>query len=764
MMAVMRLALGIALLLSACGRRPMPSHEDAAPIVASTTPSQVVAPKEQTIAAIDRVVEDAIVRGDVPGAVVEVWSHDRVIHRKAYGDRRVSPERVPMTIDTVFDLASLTKPIATAISIHLLAHDRRLALTDPARKWLPELGEHQSAITIEQLLLHTSGLPAEGALASFRDGEATAVKKIGALRLATTPGTAYLYSDIGFVLLGAIVSRASGERLDAIAAHRLFGPLGLHDTGFLPDAAHRARAAPTCRDGVTLEGLVHDPRASLLSGVAGHAGLFSTADDLSRLARMLLHGGELEGAPVLPASVVATMTRAIVLPNAQRTLGWDVHRGLSSGVGYGHTGFTGTSLFLDPTTQTSVVLLTSRLHPSEKGDVRRLRKELDEAVRSATSTPSVSTGIDVLEREGFARLAGKKLALVTNRSAVDREGKRTVDVLRAAGLNIVALLAPEHGLDVSSDAFVANGVDGKTSLPIKSLYGEGRKKPRVEDLEGADTIVFDLQDAGVRFYTYETTLGLVLESAKELGLRLVVLDRPNPLGGAVEGPLLDAGKTSFTAYHRTPVRHGMTVGELARFFDGERAIGASLEVVKMTGYRPDMTFADTNLEWVAPSPNLRTTTEALLYPGVALLEGTNVSVGRGTSTPFELVGAPFVDGERMAKQLNALGLAGLSFRATRFTPTTSTHAGASCGGVAITTSGPFSAVRLGVALALSLRALHPAEWQSKNLMAIVGNAATVEAIERGDPLDAIVASWKADEHAFAERRKAYLLYGPLTER
>lgn len=756
----MRLAVVAAAALLACGRRSSPALVDSGPPpVASqmvVTPPPPVAPKELAVAAIDRVVEDAIARGDAPGAVVVVWAGDRLVHRKAYGHRRVAPDRVPMTLDTVFDLASLTKPLATAMSIHLLAHEKKLALGDAAKKYLPELADDKSAITLEHLLLHTSGLPAGDSLAAFREGEAVAVQKIGALHLGSAPGAAYKYSDLGFILLGAIVSRVSGERLDAFATKKFYAPLGLTDTRSLPEPA---RAAPTCRDGLFIQGVVHDPRASLLGGVAGHAGLFSTGDDLARFGRMLLHGGELEGVRVLSAASVATMTKPVLLPNAQRTLGWDVHRGLSSGVGYGHTGFTGTSLYLDPTSNAVVVLLTSRLHPDEKGDVGKLRKELDEAARTAIGTPAVLTGIDTLARDGFARFEGKKIALVTNRSAVDRSGKRTIDVLRAAGVNVVALLAPEHGLDATADELVANGIDAKTGLAIKSLYGADRKKPVAADLAGADTIVFDLQDAGARFYTYETTLGLVLESSKELGLPMIVLDRPNPVGGAVEGPLLDEGKTSFTAYHRTPIRHGMTLGELARFFNGERALGANLEVVKMSGYRADMLFGDTGLTWVAPSPNLRTELEALLYPGVALVEGTNVSVGRGTSKPFELVGAPFID-EHLAKHLSDRKLPGLAFAATRFTPKTSTHAGVECGGVSIAVTDPskVAPVRLGVALALSLRALYPEAWQSKNLMAIVGSEATVKAIERGDTLESIVASWKADEAAFDAKRKAYALY------
>jgi len=756
-MNLSRAAVLACLALSSCARKttePSPSVDAAAPpaVVKLAAP----AAKEVAVAAIDKVVDDAIARGDAPGAVVEIWARDRLIHRKAYGYRRVVPERVPMTVDTVFDLASLTKPLATAMSIHLLASEKKLALTDSARRYLPELAEDKAAITIEHLLLHTSGLPAADALASFREGEATALKKLGAVKLKSAPGAAYLYSDLGFVLLGAIVSRVSGERLDAFAQKRIFEPLKLADTCFTPAPALAARAAPTCRDGLVLEGSVHDPRASLLAGIAGHAGLFSTAGDVSTLARMLIHGGALGSARVLPSAVVAKMTAAVHLPNATRTLGWDAH----GPTGFGHTGFTGTSLYVDARAGSSVVLLTSRLHPDEKGDVSKLRKELDEAARAAIDAASVRTGVDVLAREGFARLKGKRIALVTNRSAVDRNGERTVDALRAAGVNVVSLLAPEHGLDALEDTFVANAIDKKTGLTVKSLYGADRKKPTAEDLAGADTIVFDLQDAGARFYTYETTLGLVLESAKELALPLIVLDRPNPLGGAVEGPLLDDGKTSFTAYHRTPIRHGMTLGELARFFNSERAIGANLEVVAMSGYRADMLFADTTLAWIAPSPNLRSDLEALLYPGVALLEGTNVSVGRGTDAPFELVGAPFIDGDKLAARMSEYKLPGVSFRATRFSPKSSTHAGVECGGVAIAVTEPraLSPVRLGVALALSLKALFPDAWRSEKLISIVGNEATVRGIERGDALDQIAKGWMQDEAAFAEKRKPHLLY------
>jgi uncharacterized protein YbbC (DUF1343 family)/CubicO group peptidase (beta-lactamase class C family) len=725
----------VAAAVMACRPRPDgrgQSVADAAPplpvAVVDATPAPA-APSEPSIAAIDRVVDEAIVRGEVPGAVVVVWSHDKLVHRKAYGNRRVQPDRVAMTVDTVFDLASLTKPLATALSVHKLVADKKIVLSDPANKYIPGLDER---ITVEHLLLHRSGLPAA---ANFPDGKA--IEKIASLKLKSTPGEAYLYSDLGFIVLGEIVQRVSGATLDRFASNTFYAPLGLKEISFRPQ--NTGRFAPTARDGLFIEGSVHDPRAAVLGGVAGHAGLFSTADDVAALGRMLLHRGELNGVRVLPEDAVAAMIKHV----GNRTLGWDVH-----GRGFGHTGFTGTSIYVDPVAESVVVILTSRLHPDEKGDVTRLRRDVDDTARLATGTPVVLNGIDVLVRDGFARFKDKKVALVTNKSAVDRTGKRTVDVLKSNGVNVVVLFTPEHGMEASSDTFVSDGVDSKTSIPIKSLYG-ATKKPT--DLIGADTIVFDLQDAGVRFYTYETTLGLVLESAKDFGVPVVVLDRPNPVGGAIEGPLLDEGKTSFTAYARTPIRHGMTLGELAGLFNK----GATLEVVKMSGYKRSMVFADTALLWVPPSPNLRTETEALLYPGVALVEGTNVSVGRGTNTPFEVVGAPFIDGDALAK---ALSVPGLSFRATRFTPTASTHAGTECGGLAITVTGAFQSVRLGVAIALALKKLYPEQWQSKNISQIVGNANTVAAIERGDSIEAIVASWKQDEAAFGVTRNPYLIY------
>src|SRR5581483_2880797 len=291
----------------------------------------------------------------------------------------------------------------------------------------------------------------------------------------------------------------------------------------------------------------------------------------------------------------------------------------------------------------------------------------------------VSTGIDVLQRGGFVPLRGRRVGLITNHTGLNREGHATADLLHAApNLQLAALFGPEHGIRGALDEHVPDMKDEATGLPVYSLYG-ARNRPTAEQLAGLDTLVFDIQDIGTRFYTYISTLGLTLEEAAKHGLRYVVLDRPNPLGGLeVEGPLADADQLSFTAYHRLPIRHGMTVGELARLFNAEKKLGADLQVILVEGWRRADFWDATNLTWVNPSPNMRSLTEALLYPGIGLLETTNISVGRGTDTPFEIFGAPWLDGRRLAAALNAREAPGVRFVPVRFTPKSSVYAGQAC--------------------------------------------------------------------------------------
>jgi uncharacterized protein YbbC (DUF1343 family) len=462
------------------------------------------------------------------------------------------------------------------------------------------------------------------------------------------------------------------------------------------------------------------------------------------------------------------MTTSHALPEGgSRALGWDVDtkfsgpRGELPG-GYGHTGFTGTSLWIDPTTRTATIVLSSRLYPDGKGDPRRLRREVANVVaRAARATSQVLTGIDVLERDGFAPLQGRRVGLVTHAAAIDRRGARTIDVLRRApGVELVALFSPEHGLAAREDRFLGDSRDPQSGLPVFSLYGEN-KRPTAAHLTGLDTLVYDLQDAGARFYTYTTTLGYLLETAAERRLRLVVLDRPNPIDGLhVDGPVLAPEATSFTGYHPIPIRHGMTVGELARLFNQERAIGADLQVIPAEGWRRDMTFDRTGLPWRNPSPNLRSLDEALLYPGVALLETTNVSVGRGTDHPFERVGAPWIDGGALARSLLNEQLPGLRITPTSFTPTTSTFAGEPCRGVAlqVVERARVEPIRLGIAIARALARLHPSEWQSKGYRVLLGHEPTLAAILRGEPVETIAEGWRPSLQSFLEVRERYLLY------
>jgi uncharacterized protein YbbC (DUF1343 family) len=765
---------------AASAAAPTASASAGAPPAAVTAEPEVAGAIAVDAGLVDSAAAGAIARNEVPGVVVAVVHGGRTVFQRAYGLRSKELEEHTMTVDTVFDLASLTKVVVTAPSVQLLIEQGKIKLGDPVAKHLPGFGKNgKDRVTVEHLLFHTSGLVADNSIADYRGGKADALARIDALPLLSEPGEKFSYSDVGYIVLGELVEAVSGEPLDAFARRNLFEPLGMRDTGFVPSPALAARAAPTePRDGTMLQGVVHDPRAHALGGVAGHAGLFSTAPDLARFVAMLLAKGRRAEAQIFPAPALLRMTEPHELPGGvRRTLGWDVRPGFTGGSGYGHTGFTGTSLWIDPGTDTGMIVLTSRLHPDGKGDVGRLRREVAAAVARPRVAPpptaapvapaakpgAVRVGIDVLERDGFPPLKGRKIGLITNQTGIDHAGRSTVDVLRGAeGVTLVALFTPEHGLRGAADGRVSDGLDAKTGLPVYSLYG-ARMRPTDAQLAGIDTLVFDLQDAGARFYTFATTLGYLLEVAAEHHLRMVVLDRPNPTGGvAVEGPVLEAGRSSFTEYHPVPLRHGMTLGELSHLYNAERKIGAELVVARLEGWRRDQTFERTGLVWVSPSPNLRTVDEALLYPGVALLDGTNVSVGRGTDRPFEYVGAPFVDGQRLAAALNDLHLPGARFAEAAFTPKSGVHAGTPCAGVLVGVADrtKIEPVRVGLAIAEALLRLHPADFQPQGMRRMIGHEPTYLAVLRGDPLDAIVASWQADLEAFAAVRKKYLLYEP----
>lgn len=750
---------------SALVEAPMAVLASAAPSVSNTITSRLSAAEELRF---DAAIRGAMERNETPGAVLVVLRHGQVVLRRAYGFRAKEPTELRMTVDTMFDLASLTKPLATATSILLLAERGNLRLQDPLQKWLPAF-HTDKRVTIEHLLVHTSGLPAGNARADHAGSRSTAIQRILETPLEHAPGEAYVYSDLGYVLLGEVVEKASGEALDHFAATNIFEPIGMRETLFRPQQEWFQRTAPTTRpDDKSLLGKVHDPLARTLSGIAGHAGLFSTADDIAKFVAMLMSKGAIDGKAVLSPTIVRQMLDFRPMPSdkEKRSLALT-----SMFEGIGHTGFTGTAFWIDQARDHAVILLTNAVYPDAKSSAKNVRRDIASAAilmgtnkERLAPTPSnavVQTGIDEIERGGFGLLDGKKIGLITNHTGKNARGERTIDVLiRQDKLALLALFTPEHGLAGTADSTVGNGKDAATGLPIYSLYGKDKRPPDAA-FANLDTLVFDIQDAGTRFYTYITTLGYMLEEAAKRKVRFVILDRPNPLGGLVmEGPLLDADRESFVGYHEIPIRHGMTVGELAQLFNAERKIGADLHVVPMQGYARSMSWSGTGLSWLPPSPNLRTPTEALLYPGVGLLETTNLSVGRGTDHPFERVGAPYIDGLPFAAELNRAKLAGVHFAPVRFTPTSSTFANEECGGITIevTNASVLEPVRMGFTIAATLRKLHPNDWKISGLMTLLGNAQVFAALTHGDEVDRIIALYEKDLATFDKRRGPYLLY------
>ncbi|MBX3187692.1 MAG: DUF1343 domain-containing protein [Labilithrix sp.] len=721
-------------------------------------PREAIDPRFSTV---DAAIEEAIGTGKMPGCVVVVGRHDEVLLRRAYGSKALVPEQVPMTLDTVFDLASLTKPVATATSVMILVERGRIDLDAPAARYVPELAR-LPAFTVRQLLVHTSGLPAATPVSDYALDRGALMQRLGQLTLKHQPGERFLYTDVGFVVLEEIVRRRSGRDLATFTREEIFEPLGMSETGFLPGPALRARAAPTeQREGAWMQGDVHDPRAFALHGVAGHAGVFSTADDLSRYARAMLAKGVIDGARVLSEKTFDAFVARRETSSGGRALGWDKdsrfasHRSaLLSPRAFGHGGFTGTAMWIDPGKDLFVVFLSNRVHPDGKGAVNPL---VAQVATLAIDGVEVKTGIDVLRAESFERLRGSRVGLVTNASARAKDGTSTIDAMKSApGVTLAAIFTPEHGLEAAREGKIADGTHG--GVPVYSLYGE-RMSPTASTLDGIDTIVFDLQDAGARFYTYASTMKLAMKVAAERRIRFVVLDRPNPIGGVdVEGPVLEP--TGFVNHHALPVRHGMTMGELAGLFAADDRIDVRLEVVRMQGWRRRDYFDRTGLTWVSPSPNLRTVEEVVLYPAIALLEGTNVSVGRGTSTPFEILGAPFIDGEALAKKLESLAPEGVAFEPVTFTPSSAVHKGKKCGGVRVrvTDRARFAPVRTGVAIAIALRELHPNEWDVDHVDRLLASKAATAAIREGKSVAAVEATWVAALPAFEAKRSRFLLY------
>lgn len=733
----------------------------------------------QRLAGIGQLVHQGIEDGKMPGCVVCVGRQGRIVYLEAFGQRKLDEE--PMTVDTVFDMASITKPVATATSIMKLVENGQLRLDEKVVTLFPEFAPNgKDAISIKDMLIHQSGLIPDNALADYEQGPEVAWQRICDLNLVAPVGSTFKYSDVNFIVLAEVVKKISGKTVHEFSQAEIYQPLGMTESGYLPAQDLRGRAATTeKRNGQWMKGEVHDPRAFELGGVAGHAGLFSTARDLAIYAQMMLGDGlyqdGAQAVRILSPQTVATMTQAYQVSSGSRGLGWDKQSPYSSNRGdllspaaFGHGGFTGTVLWVDPGLDLFFIFLSNRVHPEGKGSVNHLAGQILNLVVSAIGEKAhaaqvpVLCGIDVLQQEKFRSLAGQRVGLITNHTGRDAAGKSSVEILhQAAECSLTALFSPEHGFEGAKDvAHIADSSDTATGLQIFSLYGETRR-PTEAMLTKVDTLVFDIQDIGARFYTYISTMGEAMQAAAKYKKRFVVLDRPNPIGGvAVAGPMLDAGKESFVGFHSLPVRHGMTIGELAKMIRSERNLDLDLQVVECQGWNRQDSWDATNLTWINPSPNMRSLTQAFLYPGVGLLETTNVSVGRGTDTPFEVIGAPWMDGRALARNLNQRGIPGVAFVPIKFTPSASQFAGQACGGVniAIVDRQAFEPLRVGLEIATQLRMMYADQWETKNLNRLLGNDLVFASVVNGESVEDSLNKAREGVSSFRQRRETFLLY------
>jgi uncharacterized protein YbbC (DUF1343 family)/CubicO group peptidase (beta-lactamase class C family) len=752
--------------------------------------------------ALDQTITQAIEQGKMPGAVLIVGHDGQIVYRKAYGKRALAPRTEDMTLDTIFDCASLTKVVATTASLMKLFEEGKFRLNDKITDYIPEFQGGKSDITIRNLMTHFSGLQPDVPLTTPWTGYDTGVKLACTFKPGGPPATRYVYSDINFILLGELVHRLSGKLVNEYARDNIFLPLGMKESMFQPPASLVPRIAPTERlpvkTGQPLRGVVHDPTARNMGGIAGHAGLFSTADDLARFAQMMLNGGELNGVRLFSPLTVAKFTEPQSPPDQAilRGLGWDIdspnsgNRGELFPIGsYGHTGFTGTSIWIDPSTKTFVILLANSVHPDLRPAITPVRSKVatiaaanvgiterkvtvngyNETMpaagvrRTIARNGSTFTGLDVLASQKFGIFSGKRIGLITNHTGVDRDGKRNIDIMKDAGLKIEALFSPEHGfLGKEERPGIQDAVDPSTGIKVYSLYGK-TTRPTADMLKGLDALVYDIQDVGVHFYTYETTMAYAMEEAAKAGVPFYVLDRPNPITGVhVEGPFLDAANKSFVGYMPgEPVRHGMTIGELAKMFNGENKLGANLTVVPMRDWSRGDWFDSTGLSWVDPSPNMRSLNAATLYPGVCFLETPrNLSVGRGTDAPFEQIGADFIGGRELAAYLNGRLIPGVRVYATRFTPTESNFKGTRIEGVrfVVTNREQFDATRLGMELVAAIEKLYPGKVDFTLSKRIIGSDDIIRRLKAGEDPRNLQTLMQDDVEAFTSKRAKYLLY------
>jgi uncharacterized protein YbbC (DUF1343 family)/CubicO group peptidase (beta-lactamase class C family) len=722
-------------------------------------------PREMVRSALRKAVAEA----RCPGGVAYVGDLEHTHFHEACGNRQTYPAAAPAASDTIYDLASLTKVVATTTALLLLREDGVLELDQPVTEHLPIPAF--KTIAIRHLLTHTAGLVAGKPYYTDAKTIDEMLQRYASLGLDWTPGTRWRYSDAGYMILGRVVELAAGDTLDAFCAKRIFKPLGMTETRFCPPAEWAPRCAPTERcpwRKQLVVGKVHDENAAAVGGVAGHAGVFSTAGDLALYCRALL-GGKL-----LPPEVVEEMTRLGQVPSwPWQGLGWRLDPWstrptgfLPSRTAFGHTGWTGTSLWLDKATKLFAILLGNTCHPTR---ARRgndaFRRTFHSGVAKAYYPDTVNThsGLDRVVREQFSAFRGRRVALLTHHAAVDQLSRGILDVFKldpAVRLHLV--YSPEHGLHGTAEA--GQAVDSKSDLvPLVSLYGD-RTAPSQAELEEVDYLLVDLQDVGSRYYTYAATMKACMAACAKAGKPVVVLDRPNPVNGRVlEGPIAE-NTASHVCWGKVPVRHGMTMGEIALFFQkGEfRATKLKVMVKTLDNWDRGKAFGQCSLPWVPPSPNIPTPETALLYVGMCLFEGTNLNEGRGTDTPFLVIGAPWLRPKSIIAEVPPEACAGLRLTSVVYTPksipgkaSSPRYQDQSCPGVRIALRDSAEARPFTLALALlsAIRQVHPKDFEWKPFFdTLAGSPDLRQRLDGGEGALSIVESYEPALRAFDARR------------
>ncbi len=746
-------------------------------------------------AAVRELIEPAIAAGDLPGAVIAYSVEGGPIHALAIGERTVEPS-APLTVDTRFDLASLTKPIATSTAIALLVDRGLLSFETPLVDVWPAAGQDEPGVRLSHCLLHTAGYVPDTALAEYLDGPELAKRRLAETRPVEALGERFRYSDVGFQLLGHVVEEVSGQSLDDFCTENVFEPLGLDSLRYLPDP-DAGPIAPTEPDGEGgfFHGVVHDPRARAIGGVAGHAGLFGSAPDVARFGKWVANQGRTEaGEALLSGGAWEAWTRPRQVPHPSgptwRAFGWDVQSPYSSNRGsqlsaraIGHGGFTGTALWIDPENSLVVACLSSRLHPDGDGSVNRLWGQVVDTIHQYAVTPygmivcglgpefiewerkrheylkgQSGNGIDRLLAEQCRPVAGRRVGLLTHGAGRTLDGRRSIDALiDSEQVEVVRLFSPEHGLESALDQeHIDGGKDAASALRIVSLYGD-RRRPTPADLAGIDALLVDLQDVGMRCYTYASTLKECLIACSEVGLPVVVLDRENPLGPEPDGPVLEAGQEDFVAYHTIPFVHGASIGELCRLMVAELELDLELFVVPRNSR---LLGPDLRHPWVPPSPNLPSRVAAELYPALVPWEFTNLSVGRGTPMPFERVGAPWIDGQAFFQAL-VESSASVNHRVggqLEFQPVSSRFEGELCEGVWLRESSSYLALDFSLHLYGVLSRLYPEDWDRSRADRLLKSPRTLELLDAGASIGEIRASWRPGQEAYLERLAPYMLY------